>query len=129
MTIVGWRVHGRVIIHNRFRPKARHQQQLRILKFYMMIKIFMSQYAPTTIRQKLTGLPVVVYGEAATTGVRFITIPLEDFFYNFGLLGFYLFFFRLFLRVGRRRATTADAGAMVGAEGDSSDAVPEKRGS
>jgi lycopene cyclase domain-containing protein len=46
----------------------------------------------------LTGLPVVVYGEAATTGVRVFSIPLEDFFYNFAMLGFYLFFFRLFSR-------------------------------
>jgi lycopene cyclase domain-containing protein len=49
----------------------------------------------------LTGLPIVVYGEAATTGIRVATIPIEDFFYNFGLLGFYLLAFRLATR--RRR--------------------------
>ena len=48
----------------------------------------------------LTGLPVVVYGEAAITGIRVTTIPMEDFFYNFGLLGFYVLAFRL---VERRR--------------------------
>jgi lycopene cyclase domain-containing protein len=46
----------------------------------------------------LTGLPIVVYAEAATTGIRVATIPLEDFFYNFGLLGFYVLAFRLAAR-------------------------------
>ena len=50
----------------------------------------------------LTGIPVVVYGEPATTGTRVFTIPIEDFFYNFGLLGFYLLFFRLFAKLRTR---------------------------
>lgn len=34
----------------------------------------------------LTALPVIIYGEQAVTGWRFITIPIEDFFFNFALL-------------------------------------------
>ena len=38
----------------------------------------------------LTGVPIVSYSPSAIWGVRVIRIPLEDFFYNFGMLGFYL---------------------------------------
>ncbi|NIO07859.1 MAG: lycopene cyclase domain-containing protein, partial [Deltaproteobacteria bacterium] len=47
----------------------------------------------------LTALPVVQYNPAAIFGVRFITIPLEDFFYNFSMLSFYLFVYVLAKRV------------------------------
>ena len=43
----------------------------------------------------LTALPVVRYHPAAIWGPRFITIPLEDFFYNYSLLSFYLLVYRL----------------------------------
>ena len=45
----------------------------------------------------LTGIPVVLYGENAIWGIRVITIPLEDFFYNFCLLSLNFLFYRLFL--------------------------------
>ncbi len=35
----------------------------------------------------LTGLPIVEYNPEAIWGIRIITIPLEDLFYNFSLLG------------------------------------------
>jgi len=38
----------------------------------------------------LTGIPIVLYNEAAIWGVRVFSIPLEDFFYNISMLGFYL---------------------------------------
>ena len=38
----------------------------------------------------LTSLPVVSYSAQAITGLRVGTIPIEDFFYNFSLLSFYL---------------------------------------
>jgi lycopene cyclase domain-containing protein len=38
----------------------------------------------------LTSLPVVSYSSQAITGLRVGTIPVEDFFYNFSLLSFYL---------------------------------------
>jgi hypothetical protein len=43
----------------------------------------------------LTALPVVPYNPTAIWGPRFITIPLEDFFYNYSLLSFYLLVYRM----------------------------------
>ncbi len=43
----------------------------------------------------LTGLPVVLYNPKAILGYRVITIPVEDFFYNFSFLGFNLLLYRL----------------------------------
>jgi lycopene cyclase domain-containing protein len=48
----------------------------------------------------LTALPVVQYNPTAIWGPRFITIPLEDFFYNYSLLSFYLLVYR---RAKRKR--------------------------
>jgi lycopene cyclase domain-containing protein len=47
----------------------------------------------------LTALPVVQYNPNAIWGARLFTIPLEDFFYNYSLLSFYLLVYRL---AGRR---------------------------
>jgi lycopene cyclase domain-containing protein len=41
----------------------------------------------------LTSLPVVIYSPLAVSGVRFLTIPLEDFFYNFTMMSVYLVFY------------------------------------
>lgn len=38
----------------------------------------------------LAGLPIVRYNPAEIWGIRIITIPLEDLFYNISMLGFYL---------------------------------------
>ena len=38
----------------------------------------------------LTALPIVSYNPEAIWGIRIITIPLEDLFYNVSMLGFYL---------------------------------------
>lgn len=46
------------------------------------------------INSILTALPVVEYNRAAIWGPRFGTIPLEDFFYNYAMLSFYLLFYR-----------------------------------
>lgn len=43
----------------------------------------------------LTALPVVEYHPAAIFGFRILTIPVEDFFYNFSMLSFYLLFYRM----------------------------------
>ena len=47
----------------------------------------------------LTSPPIVRYNPAAIWGVRITTIPLEDFFYSFAMLGFYTLVYR---GVGRR---------------------------
>jgi lycopene cyclase domain-containing protein len=41
----------------------------------------------------LTSLPVVIYSPSAVPGVRFMTIPLEDFFYNFTMISVYPAFY------------------------------------
>ena len=38
----------------------------------------------------LTSLPVVIYGQGAILNIRFLTIPLEDFLYNYLMLSFYI---------------------------------------
>jgi lycopene cyclase domain-containing protein len=47
----------------------------------------------------LTSLPVVIYNPAAIWGVRFLTIPAEDFFYSYSLLSLYLF---IYIKSGRK---------------------------
>jgi lycopene cyclase domain-containing protein len=47
------------------------------------------------INTVLTALPVVEYNSNAIWGLRLGTIPLEDFFYNFAMLSFYLLVYRI----------------------------------
>jgi lycopene cyclase domain-containing protein len=47
-----------------------------------------SMVAFLVVNTVLTALPIVEYDPDAIWGIRVITIPLEDFFYNFALLGF-----------------------------------------
>lgn len=42
------------------------------------------------INYLLTSLPIVTYGSSAIWNIRITTIPLEDFFYSFSMLSFYL---------------------------------------
>lgn len=46
------------------------------------------------VNSVLTALPVVEYHPRAIFGVRIFSIPLEDFFYNYSMLSFYLLFYR-----------------------------------
>jgi lycopene cyclase domain-containing protein len=68
-------------------------------------------YVPfLVINSVLTALPVVQYNPEAIWGHRFVTIPLEDFFYNFSMLSFYLWFYLFFknrLSLGDPRPRTA----------------------
>jgi lycopene cyclase domain-containing protein len=52
----------------------------------------------------LTAVPIVVYNDAENWGIRVYTIPLEDFFYSFSLLGFNFLVFRLFRRSSEDRS-------------------------
>ena len=38
----------------------------------------------------LTALPVITYGEASIIGTRILTIPVEDFFFNFAFVNLFL---------------------------------------
>ncbi|MGZ8477635.1 MAG: lycopene cyclase domain-containing protein [Candidatus Binatia bacterium] len=46
------------------------------------------------VNSVLTALPVVEYHPTAIFGLRVFTIPIEDFFYNYAMLSFYLLFYR-----------------------------------
>lgn len=47
----------------------------------------------------LTSLPVVKYNSEAIWGIRLLTIPLEDLFFSFAMVSFYLLFYLLFKRI------------------------------
>ena len=47
----------------------------------------------------LTSLPVVIYNPAAILNIRIISIPIEDFFYNFAMLSFYLGIYLFFKKL------------------------------
>jgi lycopene cyclase domain-containing protein len=63
----------------------------------------------------LTAVPVVTYNPEAIWGIRVITIPLEDFFYNFCLLTLNYLVFRLILDKGRR--PSPEPGELAGPRG------------
>jgi lycopene cyclase domain-containing protein len=44
----------------------------------------------------LTSLPVVIYNPGAIIGYRILTIPVEDFFYSFSLISFYVMAYTAF---------------------------------
>lgn len=44
----------------------------------------------------LTSLPIVTYNSNAIFNLRITTIPIEDFFYNFALVGSYIVFYEYF---------------------------------
>ncbi len=46
----------------------------------------------------LTWRPIVIYNEAKMLGLRLFTIPIEDFFFGFSLLGLNLIIWELFNR-------------------------------
>lgn len=48
-----------------------------------------------------TALPTIFYRPQAVLGPRALTIPIEDFFYNFSMLGLYLIVYRLIEGGGR----------------------------
>lgn len=66
------------------------------LHFWMFIGISMVPFL--IFNGVLTSLPVVEYGSRAIWGVRVYTIPLEDFFYCFTLLGLNALVYSLFTR-------------------------------
>ncbi len=52
--------------------------------------ILISYFPFVIVNYILTSLPIVTYNEEAIWGIRIFTIPLEDFFYSFSMLSFYL---------------------------------------
>lgn len=63
-----------------------------ILKSKIFWVTILISYIPFLIvNYILTSLPIVTYNASAIWGKRFITIPLEDFFYSFSMISLWLF--------------------------------------
>lgn len=62
-------------------------------KMSFWITIIISFLGFLIINYFLTSIPVVIYNESKIIGLRIITIPIEDFLYNFLLSGLNLYFY------------------------------------
>jgi len=94
-----------------FYPQGYTAKALASCGFFLMIALLLDRpllkskqywiwlaicYVPfLIINTVLTALPVVEYNSKAIWGLRVGTIPLEDFFYNYAMLSFYLLFYRI----------------------------------
>lgn len=59
------------------------------------LTILISYFPFLLVNYLLTSIPVVVYNENAIWGFRFITIPVEDFFYSYSMISFWLLIYRI----------------------------------
>ena len=60
------------------------------------LTIFISFIPFLIVNYILTEVPIVTYNNAEIWGERFITIPIEDFFYSFSMISYWLLFYHLF---------------------------------
>ncbi|NCC12636.1 MAG: lycopene cyclase domain-containing protein [Spirochaetia bacterium] len=74
-----------------FTPHIFHE--IHTLWFFLL-----STIAFLLVNGVLTYLPIVTYNPAAVWGFRIVSIPLEDLFYNIGMLGCYLMVYDLYGR-------------------------------
>ncbi|MFZ4591650.1 MAG: lycopene cyclase domain-containing protein [Ignavibacteria bacterium] len=61
--------------------------------FWLVVTVLM-----VIVNGYLTWRPIVIYNEAKMLGVRLFTIPLEDFFFGFSLIGLNLIIWEYFNR-------------------------------
>lgn len=61
--------------------------------FWVVVTVLM-----VVVNGYLTWRPIVIYNEAKMLGIRLITIPLEDFFFGFSLIGLNLIIWEYFNR-------------------------------
>ncbi len=57
------------------------------------LTILLSYIPFLVVNYLLTSLPVVEYNDSAIWGYRFITIPVEDFFYSYSMISFWILFY------------------------------------
>ena len=60
------------------------------------LTIFISFIPFLIVNYILTAVPIVTYNNAEIWGERFFTIPIEDFFYTFSMISYWLLFYHLF---------------------------------
>ncbi len=61
--------------------------------FWVVVTVLM-----VVVNGYLTWRPIVIYNEAKMLGIRVFTIPLEDFFFGFSLIGLNLIIWEYFNR-------------------------------
>jgi lycopene cyclase domain-containing protein len=72
----------------------------KILFYYKFLLAIAVSFLPFLIFNGiLTYLPVVRYNSDHIIGIRIYSIPVEDFFYNFSMLGWYFFTFDIFSKI------------------------------
>jgi len=69
---------------------------LKSIHFYLYL--FLTMLFFLIFNSLLTGIPVLLYSKNSILNIRFGTIPVEDFFYNFSLLVLYLGVYELINR-------------------------------
>ena len=66
--------------------------------FWIVVSVLMF-----IINGYLTWRPIVIYNETKMLGIRLFTIPLEDFFFGFSLIGLNLIIWEYFNRKEKRK--------------------------
>ncbi|MBK8982628.1 MAG: lycopene cyclase domain-containing protein [Ignavibacteria bacterium] len=64
----------------------------------LLITLLVSFIPFIIVNYFLTSLPVLIYNPVAITGIRFITIPVEDFFYSFSMISAWLMVYSLLIK-------------------------------
>ncbi len=75
-----------------------------LLKSKVFFILILFTYIPFFIvNYVLTSFPVVEYSKYAIFNIRITTIPIEDFFYSFSLLGLYISFYELSKKLWQKK--------------------------
>lgn len=66
-----------------------------IMSYIFIVTLLISYIPFLIVNYILTSLPVVIYNPSAITGLRFLTIPAEDFLYSFIMITMWIFIFQI----------------------------------
>ena len=66
-----------------------------IMSYIFIVTLLISYIPFLIVNYILTSLPVVIYNPSAITGLRFLTIPAEDFLYSFSMITMWIFIFQI----------------------------------
>ncbi|MBK9331201.1 MAG: lycopene cyclase domain-containing protein [Ignavibacteria bacterium] len=64
----------------------------------LLITLLVSFIPFIIVNYFLTSLPVLIYNPEAITGIKFITIPAEDFFYSFSMISAWLMIYSILIK-------------------------------
>ena len=64
----------------------------------LLITLLVSFIPFIIVNYLLTSLPVLIYNPEAITGIKFITIPAEDFFYSFSMISAWLMIYSILIK-------------------------------